>query len=316
MKILLIHTEEEKTLAMELKPLLEETGARTDTFPISSTEGAGKTTERELITLLSPSAPENDTAVTHAVVLSALDYRWIYFLTGFSCASHVPFLVYGEDAIKCIPEEFSFGFKFFNAEPELKKYIEAEYVSYMKKDADRGAMAARETLLKMGVPVNEKALAYCVEEGRSLEVLFFLAAGFSPNTKSPTGVPLMSLAARKGNREIVRFLYSAGADVNLQADDRGTSALVDSAMGKHYDLLTDLIKVGADVNVQSKDGQTALVVAVGAGDDRLVEALLKAGANPDIKDSMGVSARKYAALFHKSSITSLFATYAPPPATG
>jgi ankyrin repeat protein len=53
-------------------------------------------------------------------------------------------------------------------------------------------------------------------------------------------------------------------------------------------------------------------VAVGAGNEKLVEILLKAGADPDISDSLGVSARKYAALFHKEPIVKLFETYAAP----
>ena len=43
----------------------------------------------------------------------------------------------------------------------------------------------------------------------------------------------------------------------------------------------------------------------------LVEALAKAGADPDITDSMGVSARKYAALFHKTIMIELFNACAP-----
>jgi ankyrin repeat protein len=75
--------------------------------------------------------------------------------------------------------------------------------------------------------------------------------------------------------------------------------------------MKDLVKAGIDVNLRSKDGQTALIVAVGAGEEKMAEALLKAGADPDISDSLGASARKYAVLFHRSSMLALFETYAP-----
>jgi len=166
----------------------------------------------------------------------------------------------------------------------------------------------------MGIPVTAESLANCAGDSSIREVSLFLAAGFSPDTRNKFGVPLLSIAARRGNHEIVRFLINAGSQLNLQADDRGTSALMDSVMSKKYDILTDLIKAGANVNIKSKDGQTALVVAVGSGDEKFTEALLKAGADPDISDSLGTSARKYALLFHKESIISLFNTYAPPKA--
>jgi hypothetical protein len=163
----------------------------------------------------------------------------------------------------------------------------------------------------MGTPVSEKSMAQCVQEGSLREVLFFLAAGFSANIRNRDGVPLLNIAARNGDRQVVRFLLLAGAELNAQSDDRGTSALVDCAMGKHYDLMMDFIKIGVDLNIISKGGQTAITVAVGTGDLRMVEALLKAGADPDIQDNMGMSARKYAALLHKNTLAPLFDTYAP-----
>jgi ankyrin repeat protein len=75
--------------------------------------------------------------------------------------------------------------------------------------------------------------------------------------------------------------------------------------------MRDLIRAGVDVNIQSKSGQTALIVAVGANEEEMVEALLKAGADPDVKDLMGTSARQYASLFHNKTIQANFETYAP-----
>jgi uncharacterized protein len=49
-----------------------------------------------------------------------------------------------------------------------------------------------------------------------------------------------------------------------------------------------------------------LVVVVGAGDEEITEMLVKAGADPDIKDALGVSARKYAAIFGNSKMLAMF----------
>ncbi|MDR0286271.1 MAG: ankyrin repeat domain-containing protein [Clostridiales bacterium] len=110
---------------------------------------------------------------------------------------------------------------------------------------------------------------------------------------------------------IFELLIQSGAQLNLQADDRGISALIESVMSKQYGMVSDLINAGADLNLKSKDGQTALVVAAGASDEKMVELLLKAGADPDIPYSLGASARKYAALFRNRVILELFDTWAP-----
>ena len=319
MKVLLIYREEEKRKTDRILRLFEELKILVEVIPVKSYEDVRGTIEDHFPSFFAPTGFANGMQVavpqatkpTHVALLSAFAPGWIDFLAGFSVGSRVPFLVYGKEAAKSVPDVFAFCFKILKSEAELKKYVEAEFAAYKRMDADRGTNAARDALLKMGVPVSEKSLVQCVCDGCLREVLFFLAAGFSPDTRSKTGVPLLNLAARNGDRYLVRYLYLAGAQLNLQADDRGTSALIDSVMGKYYDLIRDLIKAGADLDIKSKDEQTALVVATGIGDALIVEALLKAGANPDIPDAMGMSARKYANLFHKNTLVPLFETYAP-----
>ena len=252
--------------------------------------------------------PENPTIVA---VLSSLPKRWCDFLAGFSVGSHLPILVYGQDAISGISEEFSFCFTFVETDASFQLYLEAEYEVHKKQEAARGIISAQDTLLHFGIPITGEALAQCVEEGKLDEVKLFLAAGFSPDTRNKAGVPLLSLAARKGNREVSRFLIAEGAQINSRADDRGTSALMDSVLRSHCELMADFIEAGADANIKSKDGQTALIVAIGSGKENIVEALLKAGADPNIADSLGVNAREYATLFHNQKILYLLSVYAP-----
>jgi hypothetical protein len=314
MKTLLIHSEEEKALAEGFQSLLLKTDIQVEPFPVNIQEGAGKGIEKMVNIFSARSASgagDPDIAPTHVAIISVLAPVWIDFLAGLSCGSKAQLLVYGEEAVKSIPEVFNFCFKILTSEEELLDYLKAEWEYHKKIEINMGANAARDVLLKMGTSVNEKSMVNCVCEGSSQELLFFLAAGFSPNTRNKAGVPLLNIAARDGNREIIRLLFSAGAEINIISDDRGTSALIDSVMAKHYELVVDFIKAGADLNIQSKNGQTALVVATGAGNKKAVEALLKAGADPDIADSMGMSARKYAALFHKNTLAPVFDTYAP-----
>ena len=320
MKILLIHTKDEGETASRLQSLLGNMNILSESFPLTSSDvdikqftaffGPEKKGDVQL-TESQRTESQRTESPSHAVILSSLSRQYSDFLAGFSYGSHLPFLVYGQDAVSGISKEFASCFTFMNTEDALLKYLEAEYEVFKKQETAREIIKAQDTLLKIGVPINGESLAKCVSEGRIQEVSYFLAAGFSPNTRNNAGVPLINIATRTGNREVIRFLVMAGAEMDLQADDRGSSALIDSVMGKQYEIMRDLIKAGANLDITSKDGQTALVVAVGASDERMVEALLKAGADPDICDHMGVSARKYASLFHKSSITSLFDTYAP-----
>jgi hypothetical protein len=325
-KMLIICLEEEKERADELRLLFDKMAIYSGILPAKSKKGGRRSIEKQFFAFfnLTPSntgdtaqsvdgktlESQEDTP-THVIIISHLAPEWVDFLAGFSCGSHVPFLAYGEDAKKCVPEVYNFCFKILETQDSLFAYLDSESAALKKKEVDRETQKARNALLEQGIPVNNNSLGQCVAEGRLDDIVLFFGAGFTPDTKDKTGVPLLNIAARAGNYEIVQFLLKAGAPVNLRAEDRDTNALLDSVMGKFSDIITDLIKAGSDVNIQSKDGQTALIVAVGADETEIVEELLKAGANPDISDNMGMSARKYASLFRKTELVNLFNTYAP-----
>jgi hypothetical protein len=294
MKVLLICLEEESEIASELASFFKKTRIPSETLLIKTRDEGRRNIEN----------------TSHVVVLSALGPGWVDFLAGFFCGSHIPILVFGKTAKESIPNVYAFCFKFFLTETELHGYFTSEYEASKKNDAAQETNHARQALLDRGVPPTDDALAQCVAEDKVDEVSLFLAAGFSPDAKDKKGTPLLGLSARAGHLKTLEFLLRSGAKVNQIAEDRGTTALFDAAMGRHTELVRTLIEAGADANIQSKDRQTALVVVVGVGDEEIVELLVKAGADPDIEDSLGVSARKYAALFKKSKMTALFNDYA------
>jgi len=319
MKILLIHSERDEGAIGQIRSILAYTNAHISILAVQPLDSSGGDIRRHLAAFFnSADSEEKDkyasNSPTHILVVSPIAQRWLDFLAGFSYGSSLPLLVYGKEAIAAIPVEFASFFRFLNTEKSFEEYFEAENEAFENWKTASEILKARDALLQMGVPVTGESLANCAGEGGIREVSLFLSAGFSPDTRNKGGVPLLNIAARKGNWEILRLLINSGAQLDMQSEDRGTSALLDSVMSKNIGMVEDLIKAGADLNIKSKGGQTALVVAVGAGDEKMVEALLKAGADPEIPDSMGVSARKYATLFHKNTITQLFTTYAPVPA--
>jgi hypothetical protein len=290
MRIFLICLEEEKEKAVQLVAFLEKTGIPSETLFIKTRDEGRKLIDN----------------YTHVVILSALGPGWIDFLAGFFCGSHLPLLVFGEKAIESIPEVFAFCFKFFDTEEKLHDYITNEREIAKKNEAESEVNHIRQALLDRGIPTTPEALAQCVTENKVEEVSLFLSAGFLPDTKDKKGIPLLNIAARNGHLNTVEFLLRSGAQVDILADDRKSTALIDSAMERHKDVIKTLIAAGTDVNIKNGDGQTALIIVVGAGDAELVEILVKAGADPDIEDSFGVSAKMYANLFKSEKIKAIF----------
>jgi ankyrin repeat protein len=233
---------------------------------------------------------------------------WFSFAAGFALGACLPLVSYGEGGLSPAPR-FVKGFTQFTNDAELLAYMVREAEEWKREHALK---QARSSLLEKGIPVTVDYLGRCIAEKNSEAVALFLQAGFSPDTMDKSGVPLLCLAARSGDREIVKLLLRNGASVNLPAWDRGGTALIDAALGKYCHILGDLLKAGADANVKTKDGQSALIIAVGLNDEPTAELLLKAGANPDDPDSLGASARKYAALFNRPGMVKLFAAHAPP----
>jgi hypothetical protein len=235
---------------------------------------------------------------------SVTESSWFPFLLGFSLGSGIPILAYGADAV---PPAFADRIIPLKGDAEFAAYLEGAVPAWFAEESRR---EARKALLDQGIPVSDGAFENCVKEGKAEQVSLFLAAGFSPDARDNEGVPMLCLAARSGNRDIVNILLKAGADVNAASGARGGSALIDSAMGKYPDIGADLLAAGADINVKSRDGQSALIFAVGLNDTAFTEMLLKAGANPDEPDALGASARKYAVLFNKPDIVELFEKHA------
>jgi ankyrin repeat protein len=53
------------------------------------------------------------------------------------------------------------------------------------------------------------------------------------------------------------------------------------------------------------------VLAVGKNNSAMAGVLLEAGANPDLADKLGFTARKYAKLFHDPTMSALFDRFPP-----
>ena len=98
------------------------------------------------------------------------------------------------------------------------------------------------------------------------------------------------VAANNGMLNIVKILFSAGADVNAEIADKKVTSVIGAAANGHVGCMQELINAGAEVNKQTTDGETALLVAVRKGYINCAELLIKSGTDVNITDTKGTSA--------------------------
>jgi Ankyrin repeats (3 copies) len=74
-------------------------------------------------------------------------------------------------------------------------------------------------------------------------------------------LPPLARAASLGNVEMVKLLIESGADINLQMEDEGDTALMIAALYNHLEAVKILVEAGADVNIGNYYGTKAVVMA-------------------------------------------------------
>jgi len=237
---------------------------------------------------------------THLLMLlrqENLERKSFAFVLGFSLGREIPLFFYLLEPVG-LPNLPSQVFK-ADKPQDVLAYFSGErriWAQKQKKEHAKGQLIA------MGLGVGEETLAKVTTEGEIVPLKLFLEAGFSPDVRDKKGVPLLSLAVRSGHRNVVELLLDAGADIDAVSLDRGNTALMDAAADQQLEILRLLLGAGASPHFQSKNGQTALVLAVGQKHVEAASILIGAGADVEIKDALGMSARKYAQLFGLTDI--------------
>lgn len=115
---------------------------------------------------------------------------------------------------------------------------------------------------------------------------------------------------------VISLLVRHGADVNGRAPAGSIHAgqtPLHFAMqaNRRYDVIETLIRLGADLESRDARGRTPLMVAIETNNNRLAEHILKAGANPDARNSRdnGETALMIAARKGNSDGASLLLTH-------
>lgn len=127
--------------------------------------------------------------------------------------------------------------------------------------------------------------------GGHLDVVKILVmnAGCPVNNTIWNGSTPLFLASEYGCTEIVKYLLSLGAGVDIAREDQCTPCFISSQNGR-YEVVIELIKAGAGVNISNAHGVTPLIVATQDGHLEVCKVLIEAGANVNLCDTSGGSA--------------------------
>lgn len=157
------------------------------------------------------------------------------------------------------------------------------------------------------------------ESNDTAKVLELLNRGMDVNTADRQGTTLLMMAARNGNKDVVKSLLASRANVNRRNQFGDTALSMAALNGKldtakllisskaeistsgwaplHYavyggsnEITALLIANGADLDARAPNGQTALMLAVKANRLDLVQQLVVAKADRDLADAEGRTA--------------------------
>jgi ankyrin repeat protein len=140
-------------------------------------------------------------------------------------------------------------------------------------------------------PSRTHGLFIAVKEG-SLKAAEALIAWPKTNVEwhSPKDESPLMIASLKGQTEIVRRLIARDAAVNKT----GWTPLHYAATGGHLDVMQILLDENAYIDAESPNKSTPLMMAAKYGSPAAVKLLLEAGADPKLRNELGLGAIEFA----------------------
>jgi ankyrin repeat protein len=163
------------------------------------------------------------------------------------------------------------------------------------KESVRALLAAgAEVQTSQGIQPRSSPLVFASMTGDLANVKLLLAAGADPAKAAGGNAPLTA-ALTFGYADVARVLLAAGASPHI-TESTGINLLHWAAITNRPQVIPLLVSAGVPVNATDENGFTPLMYAatVDFGDSAVLEALLKAGADPRIRNADGRTALEQA----------------------
>lgn len=122
-------------------------------------------------------------------------------------------------------------------------------------------------------------------DGDTAEIERLIANGSDPNTSDAFNNTPLSIAAHFGRTDAAKLLLKKGA--NIDGISGQMTPLQCAIYSDHHDTAKFLLTKSADPALTDDYGMSSLTIAAQKGDSKMVEALLKAGANMEHADNNG-----------------------------
>lgn len=148
--------------------------------------------------------------------------------------------------------------------------------------SDPQAVASKK-LAKQNISVSPQSLFKAIEMGDVQNTFLLLEAGIDINVHIDKKTPLIA-AIELGEQKVVDHLLTQWVPDVTMKQNNGRTALMTAVDNSNEGLIVRLLGFGANIDAPLNDGMTPLMRAVLKGRYKLVDILLKSGANPNLKN--------------------------------
>jgi ankyrin repeat protein len=100
-----------------------------------------------------------------------------------------------------------------------------------------------------------------------------IAKGANPNVTDSAGRTFLMNAVAQGRADVAKAFIASNAQLNVQDKDNKLTALMLAADGKMLEVIDALLKAGADTELKDKNGNTVLLRAAPVGDGEVIKRL-------------------------------------------
>ncbi|XP_072025834.1 fibronectin type 3 and ankyrin repeat domains 1 protein-like [Amphiura filiformis] len=138
------------------------------------------------------------------------------------------------------------------------------------------------------------------------------SCGASWEKRDRGGSTALHWAVDGGNTELIKWMIQDGAKVDERdTGSKWTPLMRCAAVVGKADVAKVLLNAGADCDAKDKDGKTPLMVASLNGHHHLVRVLVERGADPNVKNEFGMSAKEMAVSFDRRKVLKYFDQLVP-----